>query len=552
MVLLGVADAPGSAAAVVVDDTLVALVSEEQVPAPDAPELFPWHVVQAALETAGLSPADVDVVAVAGKLPSPLAPRGRAGLPRALLSIASPFFDVSVIWQAFLRHSGLGALAGDLAADWLTQRFTERGFRPSRLLTVDVHKALAEAAYRSQAADEALVVTLQPFGDGVGLAVHRGRAGQVDRLWVQAGFEAVHVHLPRALAALGLAEADPWLLDGLAARGAVDADLGARLARDLSAEGHELSQLPVVQGRLADPLARMLATVDRADAAATVLDNLGEAIAAVVRRHVRAHGVGTVALAGEAFDHPRLVARVAETEGVQRLSVLPRPGRDALAVGAAASQAGLAPRVRDLRLGPVLSEASCAGALAAAGLGSARRADLGDRLAAGGALVRARERAGPGRHGLGERAVLVRADDAVAIARVRERLGLAPEEEPLVVVVPTPNEGEIEALDVLRQPLSLGLAAPRVGPTFRRRYGAVVAGDGRVAMLRADPELHPGLHDLVRALLRGSGCGAVAAFPLELAGRGRAVRAADVVALYQRTGAEALQLGAHYVARASR
>jgi carbamoyltransferase len=414
---------------------------------------------------------------------------------------------------------------------------------------VDAHKALAEAAYRVQPADDALVVALHPLGDGVALSVWRGRGGQLDRLWEQVDAASLHAHLARVDAALGLTRDARARLGALAARGTPDPALQAWLAEDLRADGRALSRArprPVVG---VDPLRVRLADAPREVAAASAWANLAETVTALVRRHVRAHRVGTVALAGEVFDDPRLVALVAEVPGVDAVHVLPRPGRDALALGAAVMLAGVAPRERSLRLGPLPDDDACALALSSAGLGSVRKATLASQLKDGRAVLRWRDRPGPGRHALGGRAVFVRADDAGAIARVRGVLGVRDAEEPLTIVVPTPNEGALPHAGALAGPLRRGAAAPRVDDAFRRRYAPVVAPDGRTWMLRAEPDAHPGLHSLIVALLRGSGCGAVAAFPVAEGDGPVAATPDDAVAVFRRSACAGLQLGSHWVER---
>lgn len=551
MVILGVSDVPAQAATVVVDDVVVAAVSGEQLGLVGSDDAVPWPVVDAALATAGVGAGAVDVVAVAGRFSPSLPLRQRPWLRRFASSPFSPLLDAQVIWQAVLRHSGMGAYAADVAAEWLEDRFAQRGFTRARLLTVDTHKAIAEAAYRMQPDDDVLVVALQPMGDGVGLSVHRGRGAQLDRLWVQRGFESVHTHLPRVLAAAGIPASAPHRLGELAARGTPDPELSSLLAADLHAEGRRLSRLGRTRPLASDPLFARIRALPQADAAASIHANLVHTVTTLVRRHVAAHGLGKVALAGEAFDDPRLVAHVALARGVTQVTVLPRPGRDALALGAAVAQAGLAPGHRGVALGPAPDADACAAALDGAGLTAVRKATLIDRLCRGEALVRFRDRPGPGRHGMGHRCVLVRADDALALQRVRGALGLPDHEEPLVLVIPTPNEGAVDGAARLVGPLAAGLVAPGVDAAWKRRYGASVAPDGRMWMRRLTADAEPGLHALITALLRASGCGALAAFPLAIGDGPPAATPQEAVEVFRRGGFGALQLGDFYVEASS-
>lgn len=119
----------------------------------------------------------------------------------------------------------------------------------------------------------------------------------------------------------------------------------------------------------------------------------------------------------------------------------------------------------------------------------------------------------------------------------------------MLLTVPTPNEDRPRRFDQARQPLRWGAIAPRVGDAFKRRYGAAVAPDGRAALMRVEEADHPGLHQVLKAVLRGSGCGALAAFPIA-EGDGPAVGdPGHALEVWRRAGFDAMQLGDHYVER---
>lgn len=547
MLIVGVSDLPVPAAAVIRSDAVSAWVSAEHLRPEGADATVPWTLIDAALTASGAGRDDVDVVAVAGRFNAPLSLRARPRLRRLLSSAFSPLRDVQAAWQSLLQSTGMGAYAADVAAEWLDDRFRERGFDHGRLLTVDVHRALAEAGYRMQPRDDVLVVAMQPMGDGVAFSVHRGHGAQLDRLFLQTDVASLHVHLSRVLSTLGLPEHDLHALEALGSAGTPDAELVLALGQELHADGHRLSR---VTARRNTAMWARLGSLSRQDAAASVVDNLATTVTTLVRRHVREHGVGVVALVGEVFDAPRLVARIGELDGVTEVHALPRGGRDVLALGAAVSQAGLAPAARSLFLGPDVDDEACERALTMAGLTAQRKASLVGVLARGGAVVRFRERAGPGRLGMGRRCVMVRADDAYAIAALRDALGLADDVLPMCIHIATPNEGPVAYLPGLAGPLSQGTAAPRVSDVFRRRYAPVVGADGRAWIMRADPVLHPGLHAVIQAQLRATGCGAVAAFPLVDA-EGTLVQTPEgVVRLFRRARLAAMQLGSFYVEQA--
>ncbi len=556
MVILGLWDGVDAGAALVLDGALGAVEHEARFAREPRARRLPWNAVDGCLDAAGLRNRDVDVVAVAGRFTPPLFARKHPSL-RPLLkpNVFSPVVDVEVFLQATLRHSGFGASDADRAAEWFEGLLGARGFAPQRVVMVDIHKALASAAYRCQPDDNVLGLTLHPFGDGLSAAIHRCNAGQIDRAWSQKGFSALHTHLDRCMAAIGL---DP-LLDqetfwALAGEGAADADLLHVLDRVLRADGPRLTPrpypLPTHRGR---PIYKALAAADRATAAASVYTNLSGVIGDLVRWHVREQGIRDVVLGGAVFENPRLVADVAALPEVDRVWVDPAPGFGALCIGAAVSVAGTAPHRLPLGLGTEWTETQIQRALSSAGV-AARPVDdaveaLAARLAAGQGIARFQGRAGFGRHGAGGRSVLVRADDAAAVARVREALGRSAREEPVLIWHDTPGGGVPEHLAKIPDAADYGSVAPRVDDDFRRRYPGVVTADRRVILQRSRPESEAELHALLVALHRRTGNSALACFPLATGGAPAVAVPGDAVRAWQRSGLDALSIGPFLASR---
>ena len=218
---------------------------------------------------------------------------------------------------------------------------------------VDVHTALAEGAYRSQAEDDVLVVVLHPMGDGVSCSVHRGRFGQLDRVWEQRGFATLHVHLQRCAHAIGhdvvLASDTLW---SMAARGEPDSNLVSMLRRLLTVEGDRLSRrsypLPVSpQDEVYDALRRAPVEV----AAASVLRNLEDAVMALLTHHVMTWRCRNIVLAGAVFENSRLLANIMESEIASYVRVPSLPGWGLLPFGAAATESGVTPRKQGSYIG---------------------------------------------------------------------------------------------------------------------------------------------------------------------------------------------------------
>ncbi len=499
-------EARGAGAAVVLDDRVVAWA-----PGSSRPEL-PWDAAEAALAAAGAGPGDVDVLAVAGAY-TPMVLRKESALKRLADAPRSPVRAAAALWQAFARQSGAGAFQADVAAEWLQGEATTRGYAPRRVLTVEVQHALAAAAYRMQPLDEAVVVGMHPRGDGAALAVHLGRAGQLDRTFVQAGFEALHVHLDRVLDAMGLRLADMGGLGALAAlaptaNGDAPSELAQLLAAELSADGPGLTRRDWLRpGRPDDPVLAALRAVPVEVAARAVFDNLVDALGEVARWHLSEHGVDHLALVGHVATDARLASAIAARAGAARLTVPPSPGTASLALGAAAAEAGLSPAARSWRLSPAPDAAGIEAAARRAGVVDAPLEGWLPRLMRGEAVVRWREAAGPDKIGLGERCVVVRADDPAALHAARGALRRPSTEVTRVLALadapwldPDPIGGAC---------LAWGTVSTALPPELAHLAGA----DGRGVVLVAPPG--SSLDRMIRAAQRQGAMGAaLAAVPL--------------------------------------
>jgi carbamoyltransferase len=554
VVILGISDSLDTGACLVVDDRPVALEHEARHDRQPRSRRFPWRATESVLMQAGLSARDVDLIAVAGRFTPPFFLRRHPELRRSGRDPFSVAVDAKVFFQAMLQQTGLGAMEADRAADWLDQRFRERGFAHQRIVLVDMHRALAAAAYRSQPDDSALILTLHPMGDGVSCAVHRGSAGQLDKLWAQRGFSSLHVHLQRCASAIGfepiVEEHRLWTAAG---RGTADPALVTALETELHASGPRLSRrsYPLPESRW-ESVYKELAASPRDDAAASVYENLRAAVCALVRHHVVSHGISDLAVGGAVFDNPRLCADVAALDVVDRLWVSPEPGWRSLSLGAAMSYAGLHPRLLDPPgLGQVFGPDACAAAVRAAGAEAVHLVDptssIVSALSEGKGVARFVGMGGFSRSGSGTRSVLVRADLAPEVERIRRALGRDPDEEPVAAVLA--DEPCLEALDMdaIRGPLRYGAIAPRVPVAFADRYPALVTSDGRAHLLVLDAAADPALLAIVSALRDRTECGALALWPL---GRGDdpvVSLPGDALRLLREVRLDALLLGSLWV-----
>jgi predicted NodU family carbamoyl transferase len=543
MNILGVNDGLDGGAALVCDDRLVAAEQQCSFDGRPRSRAFPWEAIDAVLAHAGLTPSDIDRIAVAGRFTPPFFLRKHPGLRKVARNAFSPAVDASVFFQAVLRQSGFGAMDADRAAEWLEGRFKERGFVPQRVVLVDVHSALANAAYRTQPLDSVQVMTLHPMGDGVALAVHLAARGQLDRHWEQRGFAALHTHLQRCAESLGLERNDHRSMWALAGRGTPQLRLVDALRATLRAEGPRLSRrsYPLPDTRRGE-LHQALESARPEDGAASVLSNLSDTVCALVRHHH--DGVSPLVLAGAVFDNPRLVADIAALEGVSSVFAGPDPGYASLAIGAVCAVAGLHPRALDrpglgATVDPQEAERALRSCAAVGGVDLAAEA-----LANGGAVARLDPRGGWGLSGLGGRSVLVRADRKDVLDRIRGQLELSDNTEPALAVHGHAAEG-VEGRSVLGPCCGYGSAAPAVDHSFRERFGAAITQDGRAHLVEVD-QGDPSLLRLLEALESRGGPPALAVLPLQPPASALRSRPGAVMRAAARAGLDGVLLGERY------
>jgi carbamoyltransferase len=560
VVILGVADGLDSGAALVVGERPVAATTQASLDRAARSKEFPWAAMTDVLEAAGLSRADVDLVAVAGRYTPPLILRRFPQLRRvAGDNPFSPALDAHIAYQAALRWTGFGAFQEDMISEWFHRQLVRRGYDPRRVVMVDMHRALADAVYRSQPHDRVLAITAHPKADGASLAVHQGLGGMLRPRFRDSAMSVLHTHLQRCVAAAGFTPVlDHPLIWAEAARGTPDPKLVQRLGRRLTSVGRRPSRraYPVPDDLpLRHSTYDALRETDPQVAAASLLENLVEALGGVVRAHVLRNGAKRVVLGGSLFDNPRLVARIAESVQVESLFVLPDPGARSLPLGAATDQAGIGPRrMAGPGLGRSFSAHQCALALSAAALephGQGQALDLAAQvIAEGGAVARFQGPGGAGWWGGGARSVLVRADMLDVVQSTARALERDPREEPGCVWDGVTggliDEGPVK--DCVR----LGSVALKVDAAFAKAHPAVIAKDGRALVKRVCADDEPELAELLERVRERCGCGALAALPLGIGREPPSSRPGDAVRLWRQCGLDALLLGPYLLRKRGR
>jgi carbamoyltransferase len=547
MIILGVADCPDSAAALVVDGTLVAAVSQERIDRERHSRAFPSGAIDAVLDAAGVRARDVDRVVFGSSFSPSTLLRAR---PELLGRVTPRLREAYRGYQAALRKSGLYTVEQDISRKLLQPRIRALGFERAALDLLEHDRAHATAAYRCQERAEVLVVTLDTPGDGAAITVSVGRHLQLDRVFLQTALAAISTFPDRVARHLGI---DPADLASLAAGGTAPPPLAAAFAREVGFDGTAFATRGMVADP--DPLVALARPYVPADVAAAAQSAMEDAAVAFVRHWIERTRIGHVVVSGAIFANPRLCGRLLTEPLVETLAVSPAMGDEGLAIGAALGVAGTAMRrLPTLALGPSYTESQCYKALSVASL-PRRKVDhpertAADLIAAGRTVARF---AGPmefGAEALGGRSVLFRADDRALRARALAAL----QRQPWAAVgACTPTTYAPESyLEVERgwEAARFRSVALRATPAFARTHPGVVQDDGTALPQLVSAADTPDLAALLDDVRRRIGTPSLAHLGLHLGGEPLACSPGDAIRTWRASDVDALLLGPYLVERA--
>ncbi len=499
MLVLGLCDGHDSGACLVEDGRILAGVSSERLTRRKRQPGFPAEAIRWCFEHRGISPLAPDCVAVAERagraVHRALDRRYRQSDPNLPLIRSGNL--ASMVIQNFLAQSRLTAtLDAAISRRILSASLARVGVTsPPRL--VDHHLSHAASAARSSNLDDALVLTMDAFGDGLSGGAWLWRAG---RLTALCSFP--FPHSPALLyglvtAHMGFSEGDEGKVAGMAATGSAAATLP--IFQDLfSCDGGVIRlRRPLTLARLG----RALRSHPPADVAAGVQAVVEDLVGGVASYWARQTSAANLCLAGGLFANVRLNQRAARAAACDDLYVFPHMGDGGLCVGAALaaepdqSSAGIA----DMFVGPGAGPLP-AGALTAAGsratpLDSAAIQAVSGVLARGGAVGLA---SGPmefGPRALGNRSILMPADNPGLARRMNAALG-RPEVMPLAPVV---RDGDLARVtdNALWSALRFMTVTVDALPGVAHRFPVAVHTDGTMRLQVATPDETPLLHSIL-------------------------------------------------------
>lgn len=499
MLTLGLCDGHDSGACLVEDGRILAAVSSERLTRRKRQPGFPEEALLWCMERRGISPGALDQVAVAERA-GRAAHRALDRLYRrteANLPMSRPGNLLSMTLQNLMARGRLTARLDAAASRRILAAALARMGIKARLRLVDHHLAHAASAARCSGLDDALVLTMDAFGDGCSGGAWRWRGGRLNELTRFAFPHSPALLYGLVTSHLGFSEGDEGKVAGMAAAG------DAAGTRPLFDALFRVEAGDIRLRRLAG-LARLgpaLKGFPPADVAAGVQASVEGLVSAVAAHWASQTGTANLCLAGGLFANVRLNQRAAQAAACRELYIFPHMGDGGLCVGAALAAAPAAPSCRpaSMFLGPE-PEPDPVGAL----LAHRRRRLLPDEdtvravasvLAQGGMVGVA---AGPlefGPRALGNRSILLPADNPELARRLNAALG-RPEVMPLAPVVRRrdlarvtgdPHWSALEHMTVTVDAL----------PGVARRFPVAVHSDGTMRLQAATVQETPLLHAIL-------------------------------------------------------
>jgi len=562
--VLGIWDGHDSGAALLKDGRLLFAVNEERLTRRKLEVRFPSRSIDACLESCGVTPREIDVVAAStfdpaktiarwwpGSKERYYAVRRRQTQPGALSALTRRLKYEITEWRPTKASRALSGRA-------LGRPLARCGLSHATLQLVDHHEAHAAAA--AWAADFApcAVLTIDGVGDGLSSTISIFDDGRLVRVAASPARASLGVFFEHVTNLLDMRELeDEGKVMALA-------DYAAPIA---DRENPLLSWIGVRDGvitasRSGFALRRALARVQWrypneqfAYLAQRVVERTCVALA---RDAVRLTGLRRLALAGGVASNIRAAREIRLLSGIEELYVFPHMGDGGLAVGAAAAASSAAGERVDLNLanldlGPGYTTAAIDAALRRAGLTAAASAErlvpcVAGALADGRIVMWFEGRMEYGPRALGHRSVLARPDRP----DLRDRLNLALKRRAWYQpFCPSMLESEAPRLlaDWTGGPNVAMTMAYDVSPCFRGRLAGVISVNGTCRpQVIADTDPGP-FTSLLHEVRERWGVGAVLNTSFNIHGEPIVCSPDEAIDVFLRAGADALAIGPYFVER---
>lgn len=394
------------------------------------------------------------------------------------------------IWAGASERSSRRILQG---------RLNDLGLAGLPFALVDHHDSHAWSA--AAGADDALVLTMDAYGDGVSAGIYRLERGLSPHPRLRRCRRVPAPHSPALLVAV-VAQVLGFADGGKLPAWAADGD-PARLRSVFAHALHLDDGIPRMRGPDALPqLAASLSGEPAADVAAALQAHVQDIVIGMLRAAHRDFGGRALRLAGSLFSNVALNRAVTDAAlgmGMESVFVFPAMDDEGLCAGAALAarvgRGGGLLGISDARVGPLAWDESAPVPVQSPALPiTADGAAVRGALSSGEVVARCTRRMEFGPRALGSRCLFLRPDQPARAARLNEALGRDPR-LPFGIVLPMEHADKLLHWEPAHDPLThyMTVSLPATD-ALRERAPLAVHRDGtalaRVLRRSADPVLH--------------------------------------------------------------
>lgn len=346
MKILGITDGVAAGAAVLRSGRILAAVNEERLNRKKMALGFPELSIDEVLRLSGLTPRDVDHIAVAThdeyfRMPAILwngwFQGDRGWLKEIQLTLGSwvvRFLGASRLFQQVYYWFRLPGSTQRKRA--IRKVLKERWGFTCPVTFTEHHDSHAAAAYYTSGLRDATVISLDGGGDGRSAKVFAARDGRLKELWAVSAYDSIGNYYAYITHICGFkAHKHEGKITGLAAYGkpVYQPDLAGLIdCHDGTIKNKSRSFFLSSLKRIREVLPP---DFKKEDLAASMQQHLEDACVRFVRHWVQKTGLGDLAIAGGVVANVKLNQRLGEIPEVRSLYVFPAMSDEGLAVGAA-------------------------------------------------------------------------------------------------------------------------------------------------------------------------------------------------------------------------
>lgn len=335
--ILGIHDGHNAGATIIKNGQIIAAINEERLTGIKNQEGIPMLAMQKVIDIAGISPADIHVVAVASYIriaSDPTVKKNRFLFNLHML--LAPWFHSKQFIRLAVKLLHQLPMRRDLPA-----ALRQVGIEKAPILFVEHHVAHAATAYYQRPwSEEALIFTLDGMGDGLSATVSVGKGADITRIAASSYYDSLCNNVyAETVRYLGMRRNEhEYKVMGLAPYGDADQTIEVfrrlfrlKLSNPLEFENRTWHYLETFE-----PLYRKLLVYKRFDhIAAGVQKFFEDMVCQWIREGVRRTGIHRVVAAGGGFLNVKTNMAVRQMEEIADFFVYPAADDGGLSVGAA-------------------------------------------------------------------------------------------------------------------------------------------------------------------------------------------------------------------------